>query len=82
MKKHAMGLAVCAATFFVLGSSVSWAESASTQKAGKGSVEKKHGHAHKCKECGKSEKDCACDDKKHDDKHESHAHDEAESKSK
>lgn len=81
MKKQTIGMAICAATFFALsgGSVTSWAESTpqKSAKADKKGSKKKHSHAHTCKECGKPEKDCTCEDKKHEgdaDEHKGHAH--------
>jgi hypothetical protein len=89
MRKQTIGMALYAATFFALSGSVASAESnteTATQKPAKAEKKasgKKHAHAHKCKKCGKAEKDCACEDKKHDgheDEHGDHAHDKAEEK--
>lgn len=89
MKKQTIGVTICAATLFALSGSVALAESnteTATQKPAKAEKRaggKKHAHAHKCKKCGKAEKDCACEDKKHDgheDEHGDHAHDKSEDK--
>ncbi len=89
MKKHAIGMALCAATFFAFGGTAALAESASAEgvvqkpaKTAKKRAGKKNAHAHTCK-CGKAEKECTCEHKKHEDhgdEHRDHAHEKAEDK--
>lgn len=90
MNKKTIGMAIGAAAFLVLGSVTAWAESSNTEstaqkpaKAAKKSSGKKDAHAHTCKKCGMAEKDCKCEDKKHEgheDEHKGHSHDESNEK--
>lgn len=93
MKNQTIGIIICAATFLMLSGThtASWAKSTAqkTANANKKSTGKKHDHNHDhadtCEKCGKAEKDCTCENKKHKDhgdEHKGHSHDEAEEKNK